>query len=108
MLLDPVETVPFTLTDLEDQALAACDDDYLEASVLKSVLVHWHAREITFRELRNGLIKLCGLGLMRTYTKRSGRVTACPFRGNRTSAILVKATTKGRRYLARGKRRYVV
>jgi hypothetical protein len=40
----------FVLTDLEDRALAACDDMYLEATSAKEILGSWYGREIPFRD----------------------------------------------------------
>ena len=49
---------PFTLTDLEDRALAACDDMYLETTIARNVLSTWYERVIPFRELRPAYRKL--------------------------------------------------
>ena len=98
---------PFTLTDLEDRALAACDDMYLETAIARDVLSTWFNRTIPFRELRQGYEKRINLGLLRTYKKRSGRIRSTELRGHRTQVLLVRATLKGVQYLNCGER-YVV
>jgi hypothetical protein len=96
----------FVLTELEDRALAACDDMYLEAASAREVLSSWYGREIQFRELRSIYARLLGLGLLRVYAQGKGRPVSTELRGHRTSALSVRATSKGRRYL--GWKRHVV
>jgi len=94
------------LTDLEDRALAACDDAYLEATIAREILSSWYGREIRFRELRSIYARLVGLGLLRVYAQRNGRAISTELRGQRTNALSVRATSKGRQYL--GWKRHVV
>jgi hypothetical protein len=96
----------FVLTDLEDRALAACDDMYLEAASAREVLSSWYGREIPFRELRSIYARLVGLGLLRVYAQRNGRTMSIELKGHRTNAVSVRATSKGRQYL--GWKRHVV
>ena len=95
----------YVLTDLEDRALAACDDMYLETTIARSVLSIWYERVIPFRELRQVYRRLVELELLRTYAKRYGRLRAVEMDGLRTDALAVRATKKGRQYLRR--KRYV-
>ena len=96
---------PYMLTDLEDRALAACDDMYLEAPTARNVLSTWYERVIPFRELRSVYRRLVELGLLRTYAKRYGRLKAVELSGHRTAALSVRATKKGCQYL--GRKRHV-
>ena len=98
---------PFTLTDLEDHALAACDDMYLDTPIAKEILSSWHGRTIQYRELRRVYEKLIDLGLLRTYIKQDGRIRSAVIHGKRTQQLLVRATLKGVRYINCGER-YVV
>jgi hypothetical protein len=96
---------PYILTDLEDRALAACDDMYLEALIARNVLSTWYERVIPFRELRSVYRRLVELGLLRTYAKHHGRLKAVELSGHRTEALSVRATKKGCQYL--GRKRHV-
>jgi hypothetical protein len=93
----------FLLTDLEDRALAACDDMYLEVPSAREILESWYARRILPGELRQLYGRLVDLGLLRVYRKRSGRIHAASLTGHRSRDLLVRATTSGRRYLARAR-----
>jgi len=97
---------PFTLTDLEDRALAACDDVYLETTIARDVLSTWYDRVIPFRELRTAYRRLVDLGLLHAYVRRNGRLAAVEMPGHRIDALCVRATAKGRQYL--GRKRHVV
>lgn len=90
---------PYVLTDLEDRALAACDDMYLETTIARNVLSTWYERLIQFRELRPVYRRLVELGLLRTYAKRNGRYVSVEMPGQRTDRLSVRATGKGRDYL---------
>ncbi len=103
--LDRMKKRPYVLTDLEDRALAACDDMHLETKVARKVLSTWYERVIPFRELRLAYRRLIELGLLRTFARRDGRIVSVEMPGHRTEAISVRATKKGRKYL--GWKRYV-
>ena len=90
---------PFILTELEDLALAACDDQHLRALSARTVLSSWLARDVSLRELRLAYSRLLELGLLRSYRERAGRAYASPFVGTRTRDLAVRATPKGRNYL---------
>ena len=90
---------PFILTDIEDRALAACDDMYLETKIAQNVLSTWYERVISFRELRLIYGKLVELGLLRTYGRCNGRTVLVAMKGSRTDGLSVRATKKGRQYL---------
>jgi hypothetical protein len=90
---------PFVLTDLEDRALAACDDQYLAVRSAQMILSSWFDRRISTPEMRQLYRKLSDLGLLRAYVMRGGRIVRSPFLGRRTVSLLVRATTKGRSYL---------
>ena len=94
----------FVLTELEDSALAACDDQFLEARSAQIVLGSWFDRRISTRELRQLYRKLADLGLLGAYIKRSGRIVRSQFTGCRTASLLVRATAKGRKYLSAPRR----
>jgi hypothetical protein len=95
-----VKRRPFVLTDLEDRALAACDDQHLAVRTAQMVLGSWFGRAIATSEMREIYRKLAGLGLLYVYVMRGGRAVRSPFLGCRTMALLVRATSKGREYLA--------
>ena len=97
--LDLVIKRPFILTDIEDRALAACDDMYLETKIAQNVLSTWYERVISFRELRLIYGKLVELGLLRTYGRCNGRTVLVAMKGSRTDGLSVRATKKGRQYL---------
>ena len=97
---------PYVLADIEDRALAACDDMYLETTIARNVLSTWYERVIPFSELRPVYQRLIDLGLLRTYTKRQGRMKAVEMSGHRTASLSVRATKKGRQYL--GRKRHVI
>ena len=97
--LDRMKKRPYVLTDLEDRALAACDDMYLETTIARTILSTWYERVIPFRELRPVYRRLVDLGLARTYAKRNGRLVSVALPGHRTDALSVRATKKGRQYL---------
>lgn len=90
----------FILTDIEDRALAACDDMYLETHIARAVLESWYGRTIPYRELRRVYARLFALGLLRTYKRRDGRIRRSPMEGNRTQTLLVRATAYGCTYLS--------
>ena len=90
---------PFMLTDLEDLALAACDDMYLESTIAQDILSTWYERKVPLRELRAAYLRLIELGLLRSYVKHDGRVRLAALTDNRTSIILVRATKAGNDYL---------
>jgi hypothetical protein len=96
----------FVLTDLEDRALAACDDMHLDAASAREILSSWYGRDIPFRELRSIYARLVGHGLLRVYAQHKGRAICTELKGHRTNALSVRATSKGRRYL--GWKRHVV
>jgi hypothetical protein len=96
-----------TLTELQDLALAACDDEHLRASAARWALTSWLGREVPFRELRSAYGRLLDLGFLRTYRERQGRAYAAPFVGTRTRDLAVRATPKGRAYLKRRPRHVV-
>jgi hypothetical protein len=91
---------PFVLTDLEDRALAACDDQYLKVSIAQAILSSWFARSISTREMRLVYRKLSNLGLLHAYMMRGGRAVRAPFPGCRTASLIVRSTVKGRSYLS--------
>lgn len=97
--LDPMKQRPYVLTDMEDRALAACDDMYLETTIARGVLETWYERPIPFRELRQVYSRLEALGLMRPYVKQNSRICASTIPGHRTQDLLMRATAKGREYL---------
>ena len=99
-------TSAFPLTELEDLALAACDDQYLEASSSRAILSQWLERPIQYTELRSALRRLRSFGLLRTYVKRHGRIVRAEMHGCPTHALLLRGTPEGRAYL-RGPRRLV-
>ena len=93
------------LTDLEDRALAACDDRHLDALSARAVLSSWFARKISIGEMRDVYTRLSDLGLLGIYVRRRGVLVAAPMLGNRTRLLHVRATADGRRYLSRKPRR---
>jgi hypothetical protein len=90
---------PFVLTDLEDRALAACDDQILPIRTAQAVLSSWFHRSIPTREMRELYQKLAALGLLHPYVMVDRRTTRTPFLGRRTVSLSVRATAKGRKYL---------
>jgi hypothetical protein len=78
---------PFVLTDLEDRALAACDDQYLRATAAQAVLSGWFSRSIPISEMRAIYACLRALDLLRTYVLRSGRVLPATMAGHRASSL---------------------
>lgn len=93
------------LTDLEDRALAACDDQHLAVPTAQTILSSWFARDISTGEMRDVYARLIELGLLRTYVRRRKVLVAAPLLGNRTRSLQVRATAKGRRYLSRKPRK---
>jgi len=89
----------FVLTDLEDRALAACDDQYLAIRSAQIILSSWFDRSVSTREMRQLYRKLDNLGLLRAYVVRNGRRVMSPFLGHRTMSLFVRATRKGCNYL---------
>lgn len=90
---------PFILSDIEDLALAACDDMYLEASSARNILSTWYERVVLYRELRAAYARLIQLGLLRAYAKRNHRIVLVQLPGHRTRDLAVRATSSGRQYL---------
>ena len=90
----------FVLTDLEDRALAACDDMYLETTSAQEILSSWYGRKVPFRELRSIYARLVGLGLLRVYAQRNGRAISTELRGQRTDALWVRAQARAGNILA--------
>jgi hypothetical protein len=80
---------PFTLTDFEDRALAACDDMYLETTITRTVLSTWYGRVISMRELRSVYRRLGESGLLRTYVRYNERITSAEMLGHRRDALCV-------------------
>jgi hypothetical protein len=93
------------LSDLEDRALAACDDQHLAATTAQGILSSWFVRDISTGEMRNVYARLIRLGLLKAYVRRRGVLVAAPLLGNRTRSLQVRATAKGRRYLSRKPRK---
>jgi len=91
----------FMLTDLEDRALAACDDQHLAVPTAQAILSIWFVRDISTGEMRDVYARLIELRLLKTYVRRRGVLVAAPLLGNRTRSLQVRATTNGRRYLSR-------
>jgi hypothetical protein len=89
----------FVLTDLEDRALAACDDQHLAVRSAQIILGSWFDCTIPTREMRQIYRKLADLGLLHGYVMRRGRAVRSPFLGCRTMSLFVRATSKGRDYL---------
>jgi hypothetical protein len=89
----------FVLTELEDLALVACDDQHLPALVARDIIASWLKRRISVREMRAAYAKLLALGLLQSYRERAGRVYVAPFEGTRTRDLSFRATPKGRRHL---------
>ena len=89
----------FVLSEIEDASVAACDDQYLSAKGLLFVLRSYFSRQIPVRELRRALGHLAELDLLRVYVMHNSRITLTRLPGNRTEALLVRATQKGRVYL---------
>jgi hypothetical protein len=96
----------FVLTDLEDRALAACDDSHLEVRVAQDILGSWFDRVVPMQEIRLIYRRLFDLGLLRFYVKRGRRMVPTGLEGRRTRSLRVRATAKGRNYLSL--RRHVV
>jgi hypothetical protein len=90
---------PYVLTDIEDLALAACDDMYLEGSIARDILSTWYERVVPYRELRAAYSRLIQLGLMRAYANRNHRIVLVQLSGHRTRDLAFRATAKGRQYL---------
>src|SRR5712664_3428293 len=88
----------FMLTDLEDRALAACDDQHLAVPTTQAILSIWFVRDISTGEMRDVYARLIELRLLKTYVRRRGVLVAAPLLGNRTRSLQVRATTNGRRY----------
>jgi hypothetical protein len=95
----------FMLSDLEDRALAACDDQHLAMPTAQAILSNWFVRDISTGEIRDVYARSIELGLMTTYVCRLGVLVAAPLLGNRTRSLQVRATAKGRRYLSRKARK---
>ena len=95
------------LSELQDLALAACDDQHLRALAARSVLSSWLQRDVPLHELRSAYGRLLDLGFLRTYRERSVRAYVAPFVGTRTRDLSVRATSKGRTYLKRRPRHVV-
>ena len=95
----------FMLSDLEDRALAACDDQHLAVPTAQAILSSWFDRDIPTREMRDVYARLSKLGLLKTYTRSRGVLVAAPLLGNRTRSLQVRATARGRRYLSRKPRK---
>jgi hypothetical protein len=90
----------FMLSDLEDRALAACDDQHLPVRTAQAILSSWFARDISTGEIRDVYARLIKLGLLKTYVRRREVLVAAPLLGNRTRVLHVRATASGRRYLS--------
>jgi hypothetical protein len=95
----------FMLSDLEDRALAACDDQHLAVPTAQDILSSWFVRHISTGEMRDVYARLSELGLLKTYVRRGGVLVAAPLLGSRTRSLQVRATAKGRRYLSRKPRK---
>lgn len=95
----------FMLTDLEDRALAACDDQHLAVPTAQGILSNWFVRGISTGEMRDVYARLIELGLVKTYVRRRGVLVAVPLSGNRTRSLQVRATAKGQSYLSHKPRR---
>jgi hypothetical protein len=93
------------LSDLEDRALAACDDQHLAVPTAQAILSNWFVRDISTGEMRDVYARLVELGLLKTYVCRLGVLVAAPLLGNRTRSLQVRATANGRRYLSRKPRK---
>jgi hypothetical protein len=87
----------FMLSDLEDRALAACDDQHLAVPTAQAILSSWFVRDISTGEMRDVYARLIELGLLNTYVRRRGVLVAAPLLGNRTRSLQVRATAKGRK-----------
>jgi hypothetical protein len=93
------------LTDLEDRALAACDDQHLPVPTAQAFLSSWFARDISTGEIPELYARLIELELLKTFVRRQEMLVAAPLLGNRTRSLQVRATAKGRRYLNRKPRK---
>ena len=87
------------LNELEDLALAACDDQHLEAASSREILSLWFEREVSYSELRVAFRRLYRLGLLRTYVYRGTRIVRSSTRSIPTHHLLVRGTERGREYL---------
>jgi hypothetical protein len=83
------------LSDLEDRALAACDDQHLAAPTALGILSGWFVRDMSTGEMRDAFARLIRLGLLKAYVRRRGVLVAALL-GNRTRSLQVRATAKGR------------
>lgn len=99
-----MERWPFTLKDIEDRALAMCEDAYIDAPTAKNILEIWYKRSVSFSELRRIYAKLHATDLVRAYIKNNGRICLTEFRGNRTNMLFFRATARAKRYLNCGER----
>ena len=90
---------PFLLTDLQDRALASCDDMHFEVPSAREVLQIWYERAIPFTEFRRDLQRLIDLGLLGTYEKRHSRYHRVPLQSHPMSQLLIRATRSGCAYL---------
>jgi hypothetical protein len=83
------------LSELQDLALASCDDQHLEALVAREVISSFLARDISVREIRGAYGVLLALGLVKAYQEKGGKVRAAMFEGTRTRDLLFRATRRG-------------
>jgi hypothetical protein len=90
---------PFLLTDLQDRALASCDDMYFEVPSAREVLQIWYERAIPFTEFRCDLQRLVDLGLLGAYEKRQSRYHRVPLQNRPMSQLFIRATGSGCTYL---------
>ena len=56
----------FILSDLEDRALAACDDQHLAVPTAQDILSSWFVRDVSTGEMRGVYARLSDLSLSKT------------------------------------------
>src|SRR5690349_18508187 len=92
---------PFVLTEIEDYALCACDDQILGALVTRDIISQYLKVNISVRDMRRVYERLLGYGLVKPYRGPCNKERPARFKGTRTRDLSFQATRKGVLYLKR-------
>jgi hypothetical protein len=92
---------PFVLTEIEDLALCACDDQILGALVTRDIISQYLQIKISVRDMRRVFERLSSYGLVKPYRGPCNRERPARFTGTRTRDLSFQATRKGVLYLKR-------
>lgn len=103
--VDPMGKRAVVLSDLEDLALVACDDQVLPALAARDVIASYLSLGISVRDIRGVYGKLYALGLVKPYRERGGKAVVASFEGTRTRDLSFRATRKGVLYLKQPRKR---